>query len=67
MKNHLRQVLLGLLLSLLLSGVVFGTGGFGPPTVNTNDNTHCHWGCCLSISGWCVWTCIVCDEVPVGQ
>lgn len=65
MTKFFRPVLLGLVLSLFLAGVIQATSGSSPQRVNTGDNGNCHWGCCLAISGWCVWTCIICDpEVP---
>jgi hypothetical protein len=62
-----RLVMIGLLLSMLLAGMGFATSGFGPQPLNTTGNEKCRRECCFKISGWCVFTCIVCEDLPVGQ
>jgi hypothetical protein len=63
MKNLGRLVFSGLILSLLFAGMLYASPAFTPQRINTNVQ-HCHWGCCLSVSGWCVFSCIVCEDIP---
>lgn len=68
MINTLRkQVLAGLYIALLLIAIVLAAP---TPTLADTGNPgdeHCYWGCCLYISSWCVWHCIVCEDVPTSQ
>jgi len=66
MKKLGRLVLLGLMLSMLLAGLVPGDSGLAAQEIGATTQ-HCYLGCCLRISGWCVWHCTVCEDLPVGQ
>jgi hypothetical protein len=60
-KNLKTQVLSGFCLALVLITVVFA---YPAKSVAATSEKKCHWGCCLEISGWCVFECIICEDVP---
>lgn len=63
-KTLRKQVLSGLCLALLLATLFLATP---TPVLATGQGTqHCHFVCCLYVSGWCVWTgCIECVDIGV--
>jgi hypothetical protein len=62
--NTLRkQVFAGLLMALLIMTAILFTPASTVATSGGGD-VHCHYVCCLYVSGWCVWTgCIECYTI----